>query len=57
MKSSDFVAQMYSTQRTTEILDIPYFITYAAFPLGCVLMIVNYSLSVYARLAGKEEKE
>ncbi|MDR1637744.1 MAG: TRAP transporter small permease [Treponema sp.] len=57
VQSANFAAQMYRTRRTSEILDIPYFITYAAFPAGCVIMIVNYTLSVLIRLFGKGETE
>jgi TRAP-type C4-dicarboxylate transport system permease small subunit len=54
VQSMNFAAQMYRTRRTTEILDIPYFITYAAFPAGCVIMIANYTLSVAMRLFCKK---
>jgi TRAP-type C4-dicarboxylate transport system permease small subunit len=56
-QSFSFTRQMFETERTTEILSIPYFITYSAFPLGCVLMILNYTLSVYFRLTGGEAME
>jgi TRAP-type C4-dicarboxylate transport system permease small subunit len=48
---------MHRTQRSSEILDIPYFLTYAGFPIGCVIMIVNYSLSVYIRFFSKRNEE
>lgn len=56
IQSSNFAIQMYTTARTTEILDIPYFVTYSAFPIGCVLMIVNYILSMYLRFSRKEDE-
>jgi TRAP-type C4-dicarboxylate transport system permease small subunit len=52
--SAGFVWQMHKTARITNILKIPFFLTYTMFPLGCVLMIVNYSVSMYKRLFGKE---
>lgn len=57
VQSASFMAQMYRTRRTSEILDIPYFITYAGFPIGCVIMIVNYTLSVFIRFFNKEGTE
>ncbi|MDR1249736.1 MAG: TRAP transporter small permease [Treponema sp.] len=55
LQSAVFVRQMYATKRSTDILNIPYFLTYSAFPLGCVLMMVNYTVVVYRKLFGKEE--
>jgi TRAP-type C4-dicarboxylate transport system permease small subunit len=57
VQSASFVAQMYRTRRVSEILDIPYFITYAAFPAGCGLMIVNYTLSVFIHFFSGKETE
>lgn len=34
--------QMARTNRVTNILNIPYSIIYGVFPMGCVLMLVNY---------------
>jgi TRAP-type C4-dicarboxylate transport system permease small subunit len=48
---------MFRTRLTSEILDIPYFITYAAFPIGCILMILNYIFSAIVRFTGKEEEK
>jgi TRAP-type C4-dicarboxylate transport system permease small subunit len=57
VQSAGFVGQMFRTRRTSEILDIPYFITYAAFPIGCILMILNYIFSTIVRLTGKGEEK
>jgi TRAP-type C4-dicarboxylate transport system permease small subunit len=54
VQSAAFVRQMYTAKRATNILNIPYFLTYSAFPLGCVLMMVNYTVVVYRKLFGKE---
>ena len=54
VQSFFFAQQMYTTQRTTDILNIPFYIIYAAFPIGCLLMIANYTLSVYLRLTDGE---
>ncbi|MDR2445321.1 MAG: TRAP transporter small permease [Spirochaetaceae bacterium] len=55
LQSAAFVRQMYATRRTTDILDIPHFITYSAFPLGCVFMMVNYTLTVLRKRFVKEK--
>ena len=55
LQSTAFVRQMYATKRSTNILNIPFFLTYSTFPLGCLLMIVNYTMVVYRKLFGKEE--
>lgn len=41
---STLVAQLASTARTTNILHVQYSIIYSAFPIGCVLMMINYTL-------------
>jgi TRAP-type C4-dicarboxylate transport system permease small subunit len=55
LQSAAFARQMYVTKRSTDILNIPYYLTYSAFPLGCVLMMVNYTTAVYRKLFGKEK--
>lgn len=40
------VLQLLHTGKTTNVLHIPYPVIYIAFPLGCLLMIVNYTLTV-----------
>ena len=45
--SIDLVMQMVTTGRTTNILRIPQQFVYGAFPAGCVLMIINYTYSMY----------
>ncbi|GHV92085.1 hypothetical protein AGMMS50268_25880 [Spirochaetia bacterium] len=57
LQSVSFVRQMAQTNRITNILKIPYAITYASFPVSCVLMLINYSIAVFNRLSGKEEEE
>jgi TRAP-type C4-dicarboxylate transport system permease small subunit len=49
-----YVRQMAVTNRLTNILHIPYAVLYAAFPISCALMIINYSVSVWRKLSGKE---
>jgi len=44
--------QMYTTNRVTNILRIPYWIVYGAMPAGCVLMILNHGIAVYRKLRG-----
>ncbi|WP_343185005.1 TRAP transporter small permease [Anoxynatronum sibiricum] len=53
------VQQMGQTNRLTNIFKIPYTLIYAAFPIGCVLMIINYSIATYTQvfkpmIVGKE---
>ena len=57
VQSSVFVRQMYVTERITNILRIPFFIIYSAFPLCCILIIISYSLVTYTKYfkPGKEE--
>jgi TRAP-type C4-dicarboxylate transport system permease small subunit len=42
--SMTLVNQMIVTERTTNILNMPYAVIYAAFPISCILMIVNYAV-------------
>ncbi|WP_283407717.1 TRAP transporter small permease [Anoxynatronum buryatiense] len=44
------VQQMGQTNRLTNIFKIPYTLIYAAFPIGCVLMIINYSIATYTQV-------
>jgi len=37
--------QLLRTGKTTNVLHIPYPVIYITFPLGCLLMILNYSLA------------
>ena len=58
IQSSMFVRQMYATERITNILRIPFFLIYSAFPVGCLLIIVNYTAATwekYIKGSGKEE--
>jgi len=49
IQSSAFVRQMFVTGRITNILRIPFFLIYSAFPLGCLLVIINYTIATYSR--------
>lgn len=44
--STVLVKQMIRTERVTNILGIPYGLIYAAFPVGCILMIISYTITV-----------
>lgn len=53
---SNLIKQLYDTGRTTNILDIPYPIIYSAFPIGCVLMMINYTIvTIKALFADRDE--
>lgn len=54
LQSAALVRQMLVTGRTTDILDIPFFVTYSAFPIGCVLMMLNYTITVFSKVFGGE---
>ena len=49
IQSSAFVRQMFITKRITDILRIPFYLIYSAFPIGCALIIVNYTLVTYTK--------
>ena len=57
IQSSVFVRQMYLTHRVTNILRIPFFLIYAAFPVGCLLIIVNYSIATWQQYIKPGNKE
>ncbi|WP_079494217.1 TRAP transporter small permease [Maledivibacter halophilus] len=50
----NLVQQLLQTGRVTNILGIPYPIIYGAFPIGCVLMIINYTMVMIKELTNKE---
>lgn len=58
MKGSDLVKQLAETDRTTNIFKIPYKIIYSAFPIGCILMIINYTIVSFLTIfnSNKDEK-
>ena len=57
MQSSVFVRQMLVTGRVTNILRIPMFLIYAAFPVGCFLIVLNYTIATWRKYirGGAEE--
>lgn len=56
-QSSVFVRQMFITKRATNILGIPYFLIYSAFPIGCVLIVINYTVVTYLKYFKPETRE
>lgn len=54
INGSKLIMQLFKTGRTTNILDIPFPVIYSAFPIGCMLMIGNYSIIM---LSHKFEKK
>ena len=56
IQSSAFVQQMFVTKRTTDILNIPYFLIYSSFPIGCALIIINYSIATYFKYIKPENR-
>lgn len=51
--SIPLIEQFILTKRATNILRIPYSFIYSALPVGCVLMIINYTVSMYKKLKGE----
>ena len=49
IQSSALVRQMVATRRVTDILRIPFFVIYTAFPIGCALIILNYTIVTYLK--------
>ena len=56
VQSSVFVRQMFITQRITNIIRIPFYVIYSAFPIGCLLIIVNYSIATFFRYKKSGDK-
>lgn len=50
---ADLVFQMVKNGRHTPVLGIPAQVIYSAFPIGCVLMIINYSAIILSPLFEK----
>lgn len=40
----NLVKQLASTGRVSNILKVPYSLIYSALPIGCILMIINYTI-------------
>jgi len=57
MQSSAFVRQMFNTRRITDILRIPFFVIYTAFPIGCALVIINYTVATYNKYFRSNKEE
>jgi TRAP-type C4-dicarboxylate transport system permease small subunit len=57
IQSSAFVRQMFNTRRITDILRIPFFVIYSSFPIGCALIIINYTIVTYTKYFKGGNKE
>ena len=44
LQCNQLLIQMYETKKMTSILHVPYCAVYAVVPIGCVLMIVDYTV-------------
>lgn len=53
--SLPLIKQLAATGRTTNILKVPYSFIYSSLPIGCVLMIINYTLFMYKMLKGGDK--
>lgn len=56
VNGSKLIIQLFKTARTTNILEVPYPVIYSAFPIGCVLMMVNHTVMVIKDLKIEKKK-
>lgn len=54
MHGANLVRQMVNTGRMTNILKVPYSMIYASLPIGCGLMMINYTIMTAASLFTKK---
>lgn len=54
LKGMMMVQQFIATNKSTFVLSIPSSIIYSVVPIGCVLMILNYSIVVWQDLFAKQ---
>lgn len=54
--SSSLIQQMVTSERITSILHIKYSIIYIAFPISCIIMIINNTYAFFNNIAIKEIK-
>lgn len=52
---STLVNQLARTGRTTNILKVPYPMIYSVLPIGCAMMMINYTLITAGLLFGKSD--
>ena len=57
IQGTAFVRQMIATNRATDLLRIPFSLIYSAFPIGCALMMINYSIVTYFKYIKPGSKE
>ncbi|HZK70723.1 MAG TPA: TRAP transporter small permease [Clostridia bacterium] len=43
LRGFGLVQQLFETERSTNILHVPYGLLYLSLPIGCILMIINYT--------------
>lgn len=51
---SNLISQMINTERVSSVLRVPYYIIYSAFPIGCVLMMINHTLVTVISLSSQK---
>jgi len=57
MQGLKLIQQLISTQRATNIFKIPYPLIYSSFPIGCILMIINYTIVTYKTIFSSDNKD
>lgn len=57
IQSSLYVRQMFITERFTNIIHVPLSVIYAAFPIGCILIMVNYTIVTFFKYIKSDNTE
>lgn len=50
IQGSNLIEQMVTTSRVSNILRVPYSLIYSAFPIGCILMMINHTIATIVSL-------
>ena len=50
VNSLEYLELMAATNRVTDILNIPYSIVYSVFPIGCLLIIIHFTVISVSRI-------
>lgn len=57
IQSGSLIKQYIASQEVTSVLNIPYTVIYLAVPIGCVLMIVNYTITMVHQVFFADESK
>lgn len=56
-KGMKMVEQFIATNKSTFVLSVPSSLIYSVVPIGCILMIINYTMVVWQDYFAKGKKE